>query len=92
MYKVKITRKYKKDLKHIQDNRKLVEEIDTVVTLLAADDTPLPEKYKDFPLKGTFAEFRECHIRPDWLLVYQKNIKELILLLVGTGTHSHLFS
>ena len=50
MYKVKTTSKYKKDLKHIQANRNLVEEIDTIVTLLAADDTPLPEKHKDHPL------------------------------------------
>ena len=91
MYKVKNTGKYKKDLKRIAANTALVKEINTVVRLLSTDDTPLPEIYKDHPLKGQLAGFRECHVRPDWLLVYKKTKEELILLLVGTGTHSHLF-
>ena len=90
MYKVKTTSRYKKDLKYIQDNRELIYEIDTIVTLLAEDDAPLPEKYKDHSLKGQYAEFRECHIRPNWLLVYQKTKKDLILLLIATGTHSYI--
>jgi len=91
MYKVTISNQYKKDLKRIASNTKLVEKINAVVRLLATDDTPLPAKYKDHQLKGKKSENRECHISPDWLLVYQKNKEELILLLLNTGSHSHIF-
>jgi mRNA interferase YafQ len=62
-----------------------------VVALLSENDNPLPKEYKDHPLKGKYAGFGECHIRPDWLLVYQKNKNELILLLARTNTHSEIF-
>ena len=54
---------------------------------------PLDEKYRDHELKGTYKGFRECHIQPDWLLIYSKEDEgELhILNLVRTGTHSDLF-
>ena len=91
MYEVAETNQYKKDLKRIASQPKLVKEINAVVRLLSENDIPLPEKYKYHQLRGQFAEFRECHVRPDWLLVYKKTKKELILLLVGTGTHSHIF-
>ena len=92
MYNVYTTNRYDKDFKRIVSNQKLIEEIETVITLLATNDTPLPEKHKDHPLKGKYATFRECHIRPDWLLVYKKTKKDLILLLVRTGSHSHVFN
>ena len=91
MYKVTASNQYKKDLKRIASNPELVTEINAVVRLLSDDDTPLPAKYKDHQLKGKKSENRECHIRPDWLLVYQKKKKELILLLINTGSHSHIF-
>jgi mRNA interferase YafQ len=91
MYEVAETNQYKKDLKRIASKPELVKAINFVVRLLAENDIPLPEKYKDHQLKGKFAEFRECHIYPDWLLVYKKTKKDLILLLIGTGTHSHIF-
>ena len=91
MYEIRSTKKYNKDLKRIANDRKLINEIYAVVDLLSANDNPLPPKYKDHQLKGQYAGFRECHIRPDWLLVYQKNKKELILLLVRTNTHSEIF-
>jgi len=91
MYKVKTTNQYKKDLKRVADNRNLVVEIENVVKLLANNDIPLPQKFRDHSLKGQFAEFRECHIRPDWLLVYKKDKNELVLLLIRTGTHAHIF-
>ena len=91
MYKVTASSQYKKDLKRIASNPELVKEINAVIRLLSADDTPLPAKYKDHQLKGKKSENRECHIRPDWLLVYQKKKKELILLLINTGSHSHIF-
>ena len=57
---------------------------------LLANGTKLDEKYKDHLLTGDYGGFRECHITPDWLLVYQYMEQEL-LLLSRTGTHSDLF-
>ena len=91
MYKLINTNRYRKDLKRIASNPDLVNEINNAVRLLATNDAPLPEHYKDHPLKGKYLGFRECHIRPDWLLVYKKIKNELVLMLVRTGTHSDLF-
>ena len=92
MYVIKYTSKYKKDYKRLKSNVALKQKINEVVRLLYENDTPLPEIYNDHPLRGEFADFRECHIRPDWLLVYKKTKKDLILLLVRTGSHSHVFN
>ena len=51
----------------------------------------MPHQYKDHPLKGEMSGFRECHIEPNWLLVYQILNDELILLAAGTGAHADLF-
>jgi mRNA interferase YafQ len=91
MYNVHRSTQYNKDLKRIAYNKNLLDEVNKVVNLLAENDNPLPAKYKDHQLKGNYAELRECHIRPDWLLVYKKDKEDLILLLIGTGSHSHLF-
>ena len=91
MYKVKPTKKFRKDFKRIASDKKLVDEISVVVDLLSANDNPLPAKYQDHQLEGKYAVYRECHVRPDWLLVYQKNKNELILLLARTNTHSEIF-
>ena len=64
--------------------------LDHVIRMLANGET-LPEKNKDHALTGNWIGHRECHIQPDWLLVYQINGEELLLLLVRTGTHSDLF-
>ena len=58
---------------------------------LLANGMKLDEKYKDHLLTGDYGGFRECHITPDWLLVYQYREQELLLLLSRTGTHSDLF-
>ena len=91
MYEIIYTTKYKKDYKRIKSNTILKDEINTAVNLLYRSDLPLPENYNDHQLKGKYTEYRECHIRPDWLLVYRKKQKELILMLTRTGTHSHIF-
>ena len=64
--------------------------LDTVVTMLANGEL-LDLKYKDHPLVGNFKGCRECHITPDWLLIYEVSDNELILYLTRTGTHSDLF-
>ena len=53
-------------------------------------DIPLEAKYKDHDLKGNWKGFRECHIQPDWLLIYLKENEVLTLTLVATGSHSDL--
>ncbi|MDO4322029.1 MAG: type II toxin-antitoxin system YafQ family toxin [Lachnospiraceae bacterium] len=58
---------------------------------LAAGEA-LPDKNRDHALSGDYAGFRECHIQPDWLLVYRIENEELLLFLFRTGTHSDLFS
>ena len=61
-----------------------------VITLLAMGET-LPEKYKDHALTGNWSEHRECHIQPDWLLIYRIEDDVLVLTLSRTGSHSDLF-
>ena len=63
----------------------------TEVLKLLADGEPLPAKYKDHNLTGNFKGCRECHITPDWLLIYEVSNGDLILYLTRTGTHSDLF-
>ena len=75
---------FKKSLKQNKDSNKLFEVLENLVM-----DIPLEPKYKDHQLKGELKEYRECHIEPDWLLVYQK--KDNKLYLAGLGTHSELF-
>lgn len=65
--------------------------LDKVITMLQ-NDIPLEEKYRDHELKGKYQEFRECHIQPDWLLIYLKENDVLTLTLVDTGTHADLFN
>lgn len=59
--------------------------------LRLAEDVPLEPSRRDHALTGSFAGFRECHVRPDWLLVYRKARNELILTLSRTGTHADIF-
>lgn len=58
---------------------------------LLAEKGKLPEKYKAHKLTGNYKECWECHIKPDWLLVWKQNDTELILLFINTGTYSDLF-
>ena len=65
--------------------------LDKVITALQ-NNIPLEEKYRDHELKGKYQGFRECHIAPDWLLIYLKENDVLTLTLVDTGTHADLFN
>lgn len=89
-YTIETSTKFKKDYKLIKkrgyDTNLLKEVID-----LLADGRQLPEKYCDHSLSGNFTGLRECHILPDWLLVYRIEKERLILALTRTGTHSDLF-
>ncbi len=90
MYKLLQTNEYKKKLKKLIKNGYNINKMKEVVDLLV-EGKPLPPKYKDHPLKGNFIGFRECHVEPDWLLIYKIQNDILILTLVTTGTHSELF-
>ena len=82
--------KFKKDYKKMVKrgcNPALLEE---VVDLLR-QQIPLPPKNRDHELSGNYVGYRECHLSPDWLLVYKVDKGELILVLARTGTHSDLF-
>jgi mRNA interferase YafQ len=84
---------FRKQLKLMFRRGKDEAEIKPVIVLLANDE-PLPPKYRDHALTGNFTGFRDCHIQPDWLLIYQKQDSEDgrgILRLEATGTHSDLF-
>lgn len=91
-YKIIQTSIFKKDLKKIRKRKKDLDKLDYVVENLASGKE-LPDKYKDHALINDkyYQNCRECHIEPDWLLIYKINNDELILLLVQTGTHSDLF-
>ena len=89
MYKIKPSNKYKKDLKLLQKRGYNLDLLDTVIDLLI-EGKPLPQKYHDHDLHGNFEGCRECHILPDWLLIYEKFEETLYLYLTRTGTHSDL--
>jgi len=84
------TTQFKKDYKMAIKRNLPIEELDTVIKLLSLD-APLPEKYKDHDLSGNWKGFKECHIQPNWLLIYKISGNNLILTLARTGTHSDLF-
>lgn len=92
MYFVFPSSNYKKSLKKITRSGKIdIKEIDEFVEFLASG-RGLPKQHKDHSLKGDMKGYRECHVRPDVLLVYQKQKDKLILVLIDIGSHSNLFS
>lgn len=89
-YSVSYTGRFKKSLKRCIRRGLDVAEFEKVISLLIEKGS-LPEIYKPHKLVGDYAECWECHIQPDWLLVWKQNNVELTLLLIDTGTHSDLF-
>ncbi len=89
-YTVKPTTKFQRDLKRIQKRGYDISLLTNIIKKLA-DGEQLPEKNRDHSLNGEFVNCRECHITPDWLLIYEIDNGELILYLTRTGTHSDLF-
>lgn len=89
-YTVKPTAKFQKDLKRVQRRGYDLSLLTDVIKSLANGEI-LPEKNKDHNLQGDYVGCRECHITPDWLLVYQIADDNLYLYLIRTGTHSDLF-
>ncbi len=81
---------FRKDLKLAKKRGLKLERLTAVINTLAAQK-PLDDKYRDHNLTGNYRGFRECHIEPDWLLVYRIDNDELALFLFRTGTHADLF-
>lgn len=89
-YTVKNTTQFKRDLKIAVKRGYDIEKLKTVVKILAEGEA-LPKEYRDHELKGRYIGFRDCHIEPDWVLIYKYNNNELILYLNRTGSHADLF-
>lgn len=83
------TRKFKSDYKKIARSGRYNKKDFLAVVELLAQDKILSYKYRDHPLAGDWMHYRECHIKPDWLLIYKKTKDTLIL--VRTGSHCNLF-
>ena len=89
-YIVKPTMQFKKDYKLAIKRGLKIELLKDVIAVLAMGE-PLPDKNKDHALTGNWAGHRECHILPDWLLIYRMEDDVLVLTLARTGSHSDLF-
>lgn len=90
MLTIRYQSSFRKDYKKIVKRGYNTALLTQVISLLA-EQKPLPEKYRDHALAGDYVGFRECHITPDWLLIYEIKEQELVLCLTRTGTHSNLF-
>lgn len=90
MYQVKFTTAYKKAYKLMKKRGLDISLLDEVVDLLR-QGKQLEERYRDHGLTGNFAGFRECHIKPNWLLIYLIENDILTLTLIDTGSHADLF-
>lgn len=91
-FTVDFTKNFKKEYKRVMKQGKDISKLNIVISKIASGEL-LEEKYKDHKLYDNkkFKNCRECHIEPDWLLVYKIDDMQLILLLVETGSHSELF-
>ena len=89
-YDLMLTGKFKKGLKLAKKRGLDIKLLEDIVDKLQ-NGIPLEEKHRDHELKGKFKGFRECHIQPDWLLMYLIEDDVLVLTLVDTGTHSDMF-
>ena len=89
-YIVNPTTQFKKDFKLAMKRSMKIELLEEMIAMLAMGET-LPDKHKDHALTGNWVGHRECHILPDWLLIYRIEDEVLVLTLARTGTHSDLF-
>ncbi|MDR3239995.1 MAG: type II toxin-antitoxin system YafQ family toxin [Clostridiales bacterium] len=90
-YTVKPTTRFQKDLKRVKKRGYNLDLLTKTIKILASGDS-LDPMYKDHALVGNFVGCRECHIQPDWLLIYEIIDSDLILYLTRIGTHSDLYN
>lgn len=87
--KIKYKNIFEQDVKRAKRRGLNMDRLKAIICLLA-EGTPLPPRYRDHPLIGNYKGHRECHIQPDWLLIYKR--EPSLLILERTGTHADLFS
>ena len=90
MRKIRYHRLFKKDYKRIKKRGYNLKLLEDVLSLLVEGEL-LPQEYHDHPLIGNYAGVRECHIKPDWLLIYEMDDNGLTVIAMRTGLHSDLF-
>ena len=90
MYTPATTSQFKKDIKKSKKRGKDMTKIMDIMQRLTRGEA-LEDKYRDHALIGNYAERRECHIEPDWLLIYKIDLQEKMIIFENTGTHSDLF-
>lgn len=88
---LKYTTQFKKDYKLAMRRGLDIQLLDDAIRILASGEA-LPPKYKDHQLSGNWIGYRECHIQPNWLLIYHIEKDVLVLTLSRTGSHSDLFN
>ncbi len=91
MLKLQYHNQFKKDYKKIVKRGYDISLLEEIIEKLVKQEK-LPQKNKDHSLIGNYKGYRECHIQPDWLLIYKIDNEDLILLLTRTGSHSDLFN
>jgi mRNA interferase YafQ len=84
------TKRFEKDVKIMQKRGKNMDKLKLIIKKLVNQE-PLPAKYRDHKLIGNYLDRRECHIEPDWLLIYKLIPQENLIIFERTGTHSDLF-
>jgi len=90
MLEIQFSNKMKRDWKRMKKRGKDMEKLSAVLGILARQEQ-LPENHRDHELRGNYSGFRECHIEPDWLLIYEIQNDKLILVATETGTYADLF-
>lgn len=90
MLQLVTTTQFRKDIKRAKKRGLNLKKLETILDTLLREE-PLDEKHRDHALVGNYLGFRECHIEPDWLLVYAIDKGQLILTASRTGSHSDLF-
>lgn len=90
MLELELRNSFKKDIRRAKKRNYRLKKLEKIIEILRKEEE-LPEEYDDHKLTGNWKGHRECHIEPDWLLVYKIEKEELILVLCHTGTHSDIF-
>jgi len=90
MYNIEFESTFKKDFKKLKKKKWKMSLLESALKILGCDGS-LPPSYRPHKLKGNFNSYWECHIQPDWLLIWKKDTKNKTIYLVRTGTHDAIF-
>jgi len=91
MLKIKPATQFQKDIKKFKHNQSVINELNEVLNILVQGED-LPAKYQDHKLSGKWKGYRECHLKPDALLIYHVDSEDEMLTLARCGSHSELFT